>query len=130
MDSEFNNIKEGDVVFVYRRVNYGWKNYKDFLVSKRVTRVTPKQFLVGTDRYRKSNGSLVASGYTLSFASKKGTDQTKECRDFIRKISLENNINNIVSEIQVPQDSNIHIDLLAKTLADLEEIKERIDKLK
>lgn len=61
---KFKDIKEGDEVMVQEVVRDGhWGGKRGFWVCKKVDRVTPKQFMVGKDRYRKKDGRAVGVGY-------------------------------------------------------------------
>lgn len=53
----FDNVQVGDLVKYYTG---GW--YGRTVVGK-VTKVTPSQFCVGNDRFRKSDGKLIGNNY-------------------------------------------------------------------
>ena len=126
---KFKDISVGDKVLVNEVVMTScWgMNEKNFFVLKEVAKVTPKQFTVGTDRYRKYDGSMVASNkhgvayrqneiISPSYASvtRKAEDQTSKMNALKKNLKLSNDINNLLSKFKVNYGSEHLIDISIK----------------
>ena len=61
MDNNFENVKVGDQVVVH---HYGW--YIEDKLEK-VTKVTPKRFVVGGYYFNKTNGTAVGESYSYCY---------------------------------------------------------------
>ncbi|MBV1929157.1 MAG: hypothetical protein KUG81_06550, partial [Gammaproteobacteria bacterium] len=59
---KFKNIKAGDTVMTADKVVFGFNRSEKFFTPKKVTKVTPKQFIVGANsRYKKEDGCGLGS---------------------------------------------------------------------
>ncbi len=126
---KFENIAPGDVVLAPIKVTVGWNSYKSFLISLRVERVTPKQFRVNGNQYRKSDGSSVIGGRierVLTLGEKMlnnqiAADQSEERKNLILRIRKANEIKSIITQFKIehehPKLHEIH-----KQLKDIEKM--------
>ena len=83
---KFKDIKTGDKVLVIDKVSTGWNTWESFYVPKEVGKVTPKQFYVGENRYKKDDGMKVGGGWDDKVYFK--GDEIKGCGD---KVTIVNN---------------------------------------
>ena len=60
-------IKVGDTVLVQKSISYGWNKALYFWCAEKVARVTPAQFEVCGNKYRKKDGSLVGEAHTHAY---------------------------------------------------------------
>ncbi len=63
---KYQDIKTADTVYLQVLVSTGWHSEENFWLPKKVEKVTPKQFQVDGDKYRKKDGSRVTSDYRMS----------------------------------------------------------------
>jgi len=102
---KFDNIKVGDKVMILSEVRIGWGGGKSFWMPKTVDKVTPKQFVVGSSRYKKETGSAIGDYYSKS-AKLIGEvkDETKERNVLVRKLNYAYEIKKIIGKVKVPHD--------------------------
>ena len=105
---KFKDIKKGDIVYIVKGVKVGMFSAPTlFWVPKPVERVTPKQFAVDGQCYKKENGLGVGMsagpayylGDNLGFEGKV-TDQTKAMLSFIEKINMSRQISNTTDKLK------------------------------
>lgn len=84
--NNFDNVKLGDLV---KYNTGGW--YNRIAIGK-VTNVTPTQFCVGTDRFRKSDGKKI--GEYFCYCQPATAEELEQQRAAVRKMQLANSIAN------------------------------------
>jgi len=119
---KFGDIKQGDTVYIFTTTSMGWRGGKSFWLPKQVDKVTPKQFTVDDQRYRKDDGSPIG-GRGGADASKLGdrgfngpvTDQTTERDALVRNLNVVSEISGVIDQFrpfridhQHPKLSEIH----------------------
>jgi len=133
----FDDIKAGDTVYIKTEVVMGWnQSYGSYYLPHKVTRVTPKQFEVNGNMYRKDNGNIVSSG-SFIVCRKLGqeierwnkseivTDQSKEYDLAKRRVSMWKVVNDRLNTgKRIPID---HPELL-NIFIHLQSIKELLEK--
>ena len=91
---KFEDVKVGDKVLVpiEEQGLSVFSPRKIFYITKAVTRVTPKQFLIDKDRFQKSDGSNIGGVYRFCRAWFVGegdkVDQTKELLEYRKRKQL------------------------------------------
>ena len=61
--NKFDDVKVGDIVYIQVEVMATWGIGKHFWVPRPVERVTPKQFVIANNRYKKENGELIGNSF-------------------------------------------------------------------
>ena len=129
---KFENIKTGDIVYIKRRVSYGYNKSKSFYVPVEVIKVTNTQFVTqGNHRFKKEGNGIGDNRYNeaylegeeISWRNITIKDQTEEMRTFATKIKKENDFNDLVYGLRIPKNST-----LSET--ELNEIYEAAQKIK
>ena len=106
---KFQNIKTGDIVFAKSSVRVGWGGREQFWTPQKVEKVTPKQFVVGGERYKKEDGSCIGRYNSVAnlgdvIHRDKVKDQTEEKNDLILKVSQACDANEIIYGFKVKYD--------------------------
>lgn len=119
---KFENVKVGDIVYVEKSVNFGWRNSKMFFIPEKVIRVSKTQFVTESKTRYKKNGSEVGRYATYAYreGDKKNyfggvifvSDETKKMELFIHKLKLERDFNTLGQRMKVELDSDLTIEEL------------------
>lgn len=60
---KFDDITKDDTVYIKVKVKVGWRRSVSFWVPKKVDKVTPKHFVVGSKRYKTEDGQCIGGNY-------------------------------------------------------------------
>jgi hypothetical protein len=91
--NKFEDIKEGDTVYVHQAVRHGFNSNRYFYIPMKVVKTTKTQFTCENDkRYKKDNGYEIGGNYgdRVDLKSKDVFDQRKEMLEFktlVKKIT-------------------------------------------
>jgi len=122
---KYENIKAGDIVYIQHTVNRGFRRSANFWLPVAVERITPKQFQVNGNKYKKENGLLVGDRYysrapyrclNLGDSYYQGepiTDETKQYKAYIKALKQMKEINEMSETI------NKHIDTDCEQLSEI-----------
>ena len=123
--NKFEDVKIGDIVYIQVEVMASWGIGRDFWVPRPVERVTPKQFVIANNRYKKDDGRAVAGKYYNRVANLGDKingeivkDQVKEKNKFIVSIKLAREGNETIKGMR-----------LNYAQTNLEEITEKLEEL-
>jgi len=108
-ENKFENIKVGDCVLCRKYVSTGGYDKEVFWITAVVEHVTPKQFTVNGNKYRKSDGYQVSSKTYREYVFNKGdnycgkkiTDQSEEMNALIKNVNTLIDINNILCKLKI-----------------------------
>lgn len=120
---KFKNIKKGDAVLVQQEVKIGWAaGGESFWVTEPVDKVTPKQFTVGNERYKKIDGVCIGGGYG-SHAKLIGEekDQTQDRNKLIKRFNSAYEIKCIIEKLDIDY-KNKNLFILLSNLKDIEKL--------
>lgn len=82
---KFENVKEGDIIYVRKGVPYGFNSARYFYIPVKVTKTTKTQFTCeDSKRYKKDSGFEIGGGYSdrAYNESEDVFDQRKELLEF------------------------------------------------
>jgi hypothetical protein len=111
---KFANVAVGDTVYGKKEISYGWGNSESFWIPCKVEKVTPKQFQVGGEKYRKSDGLKATSSYGYEGCKYIGdkdswgwivSDQADECRAFINRLKIWGEAKDIIKDLKLDHDN-------------------------
>ena len=133
---KFENIKVGDVVYINKPVKYGYRQEEPFFVTVKVIRVTDKQFVIeGDRRFKKATGEQIGVHFghafnlnDKNFYDETVTDQTKERANFVQRLVLEQEVNEMFKNLALAPNSGVSTESLLEIKIKLNEIDELINK--
>lgn len=99
---KFENVKEGDTVYVHQGVRYGFNSEKYFWIPMKVVKTTKTQFTCENDkRYQKDNGREIGGNYgdRVDAKSEDVFDQRKELLEFKAKVKTITKATNAIWEL-------------------------------
>lgn len=128
---KFKDIKKGDTVYVKSRLYVSWGISNSFWLPKIVNRTTKTQFIIGEDRYRKTDGKVIGAYLPGQQAKKKGDydqdwqkcvkDETEAMEKMANKINLAKKANNIILKMKIHYDCE-HLEEIIKKLQEVEKL--------
>lgn len=132
MSNKFENIKEGDTVYVNQSVRYGFNSERWFYIPIKVIKITKTQFTCeNTKRYQKDSGREIGGGYQdrANLESRDVFDQMKEMREFAIRVKEINKTTSLVCkldkiinkinpdiDIKIMEDFNIYAEKLLSAI--------------
>lgn len=122
---KFKNIKKGDAVLIQETIRIGWGG-ESFWVTKLVDKITPKQFMVGNNRYKKEDGSCVGNRYAKKakiIGEEK--DQKHDRNKLVKRINSAYEIKEIIEKLDVDY-KNKNLFALLSNLKDIEKLAKEI----
>ena len=128
--NKFEDVKIGDIVYIQVEVMASWGIGRDFWVPRAVEKVTPNQFMIANDYYKKENGGLVGNSFCKAanlgdkINSSTVKDQVKKKNKFIASIKLARKGNEIIKGMEL----NYSQSNLKEITTKLEEIERLINK--
>lgn len=128
---KFKDIKVGDKVLVPIRIDYGFRNGKNFYCLREVGRVTKAQFTVNDNRYRKSDGCMIGNIWLKAmntgdkYYGNVLKDETQEMEDFRLLAKSVTKLRYLIEDMSAIRNNiNIH----AATREDVTECEEFVRK--
>ena len=121
-DMKFGDIKQGDTVYLKSGISVVWGGIqKYFWLPKKVTRITPKQFVVNNKRYKKENGYNIRGKYYERVYmlgdvvnNSPVIDQTKEKNTLIYNIDTAYAIKTLISQFKIKHNHPNLVDIHTK----------------
>jgi len=129
---KFENIAIDDTVYIRTGVRDGY-NTAHFWIPRKVEKVTPKQFMVSGERYKKEDGAQIGDVYayacnlgdnTGSMSGGDVTNQMKEKNDFVHKRNMCANISLITRKL-----GSINFSADTKNLVEINALMQQIEDL-
>ena len=131
---KFEDIKEGDVVYIQQGVSIGMRAKKYFYVPKKVIRVTKTRFKLEDDSQFKKDGRAYGDswtecyqlGETPRYSTHIVTDQSAQMAEFIEKQKLSYQINADLKAISINRELPMSLDDLKAVAEMIEVIKSKL----
>lgn len=125
---KFENVKEGDTVYVHQTVSYGFNSNKYFYIPMKVVKTTKTQFTCENDkRYQKDSGREIGGGYSdrVDAKSKDVFDQRKEMLEFKALVKILNKTTHLIYDLDKVRN-RVKPGIDTKTLEDFNASAEKL----
>lgn len=112
----FDDIKVGDLVLirVAARPDSAFGSGNVFTVGKKVERVTPKRFQVGSAIYSKETGRQIGAGYGWAAAYNAENDQSEDLDAENQRVNLTYGVRRVLDEIEKQKIKGVSFEKLLK----------------
>jgi len=129
-EMKFKDIKAGDTVYIQKEVSTGFfRRVYSFWIPVKVERVTPKQFIVEGEHYRKEDGVKISDTWECvknlgddDGWGKKVTDETEAMKAFIKKIKKAREIFSIADDLKSVDHDHSNLEEIHTALVGVKEL--------